>query len=424
VVAELDRTDPGWRLEEIEARRKVVPEERNSMQKVRAAVKVLNAVRWPSREAGDRFRAVTATSPRRLAPNDAAYLRAELEKVAPALAEARLIDQYPEGRTRIVWSRKGAGGTSLPEHQDVRVVVNPLYWDAVLQADRGDIGAAIRSCNAIFNCCRIFRDDPIVISQLIRIAIARIGVAALEGVLAQGEAEAAVLEKLQTVIAEEAAEPRLTVAARGERGSVHWFMSALAAGDVPTSDLSGAPSAGLSRELSMQLSSSENIRTLHAELLRQLTRWVAATHLPMPDQASWARGWELAQDGAGKELLRSLAESARAFADSTLSVQSRLNSTLAALAVERYRLAQKAWPPSLESLVPTYLTRVPLDPFDGKPLRYRRAVDDVLIYSIGPDHTDNKGALDRSGRAPKDADIGFELWNARQRGQAASKGDS
>src|SRR5262245_52643943 len=43
-----------------------------------------------------------------------------------------------------------------------------------------------------------------------------------------------------------------------------------------------------------------------------------------------------------------------------------------ALAAERYRRKYGDWPPSLTDLVPHYLPAVPLDPFDGKPLRYRQ----------------------------------------------------
>ena len=37
------------------------------------------------------------------------------------------------------------------------------------------------------------------------------------------------------------------------------------------------------------------------------------------------------------------------------------------MALERYRLANGAWPDSLAALVPKYLETVPTDPFDGKP---------------------------------------------------------
>ncbi len=96
-----------------------------------------------------------------------------------------------------------------------------------------------------------------------------------------------------------------------------------------------------------------------------------------------------------------------------------LRSTLVALAAERYRLAEGKWPDSLDALVPTYLPKVPADPYDGKPLRLRKLDDGLVIYSIGPDREDNQGTLDRKGNDPKGKDIGFRLWDVgRRRGTA------
>lgn len=63
-----------------------------------------------------------------------------------------------------------------------------------------------------------------------------------------------------------------------------------------------------------------------------------------------------------------------------------------ALGVERYRLAHGALPESLEALVPAFIDTVPLDPGDGKPLRYvLREEGGYTIYSIGPDGVDHGG---------------------------------
>jgi hypothetical protein len=67
------------------------------------------------------------------------------------------------------------------------------------------------------------------------------------------------------------------------------------------------------------------------------------------------------------------------------------------LAVKAYEKRHGAIPERLEELVPDYLARVPSDPFDGKPMRYRR--DGVpnspagtwAVYSIGKDFTDDGG---------------------------------
>jgi type II secretory pathway pseudopilin PulG len=63
----------------------------------------------------------------------------------------------------------------------------------------------------------------------------------------------------------------------------------------------------------------------------------------------------------------------------------------AALAVERFRLVHGQLPENLNELVPQFLSAVPVDPFDGQPLRYHRLGKGYVIYSIGRDGLDDGG---------------------------------
>jgi len=56
----------------------------------------------------------------------------------------------------------------------------------------------------------------------------------------------------------------------------------------------------------------------------------------------------------------------------------------------RHRLANGSLPATLAELVPTYLNTVPLDPYDGKPVRYSPARGAVWV--IGSDLNDNGGS--------------------------------
>jgi hypothetical protein len=47
-------------------------------------------------------------------------------------------------------------------------------------------------------------------------------------------------------------------------------------------------------------------------------------------------------------------------------------------------------PESLSELVPKYLPKVPIDPFDGKPLRYSK--EKGIIYCVGKDLKDSGGS--------------------------------
>jgi hypothetical protein len=62
-----------------------------------------------------------------------------------------------------------------------------------------------------------------------------------------------------------------------------------------------------------------------------------------------------------------------------------------AFAITRYRAKYDKQPSNLEELVPEFLTHVPLDPFDNKPLRMKKVSAGSIIYSVGPNMEDNDG---------------------------------
>jgi len=61
------------------------------------------------------------------------------------------------------------------------------------------------------------------------------------------------------------------------------------------------------------------------------------------------------------------------------------------LALRAFKLRRGACPASLSELVPEYLPRIPIDEFDGKPLKYKLAGDGYLLYSVGKDGKDDGG---------------------------------
>lgn len=63
-----------------------------------------------------------------------------------------------------------------------------------------------------------------------------------------------------------------------------------------------------------------------------------------------------------------------------------------AIALERYRLSNGgALPDSLSELTRFGLKKIPLDPFDGEPLRYIKKANGYWVYSVHADGLDDKG---------------------------------
>lgn len=62
------------------------------------------------------------------------------------------------------------------------------------------------------------------------------------------------------------------------------------------------------------------------------------------------------------------------------------------LALHAYKLEHNRLPDSLEELIPLYMPEMPIDPFDGERMRYRRNGVKYVVYSCGPDEDDDGGA--------------------------------
>jgi hypothetical protein len=85
----------------------------------------------------------------------------------------------------------------------------------------------------------------------------------------------------------------------------------------------------------------------------------------------------------------------------------RLSTARVALAALRYGRKNGLLPENLDALVPNFIPAVPSDPFDGKPLRYRKDATGFVVYTVGENGKDDGGDTQtRQGRPP---DTGFRV---------------
>jgi hypothetical protein len=72
--------------------------------------------------------------------------------------------------------------------------------------------------------------------------------------------------------------------------------------------------------------------------------------------------------------------------------EAKFRALLAAAAIRVYAAEKGRFPDTLSDLVPEYLASIPIDPWSQDVLKYVKTKDKILIYSFGPDRTDNSGA--------------------------------
>jgi len=87
---------------------------------------------------------------------------------------------------------------------------------------------------------------------------------------------------------------------------------------------------------------------------------------------------------------------------------------LATLALLRYKIDKGDFPVSLQELVLTnYIKKLPMDPYSGKPLVYRKTDDNFTLYSIGADFDDDGGTPSVWGQGKEGGDHVF--WPASRK---------
>jgi hypothetical protein len=425
-VAGTEALDPGWRMEELEARRPALPDAENSAVCVLKARGLLPSP-WPTPQAAEGSRANGAnaggTNPHTilddlavlspevaLTTGQARQLGGDLEKASSARNEARHLEQLMRGHYTVAWAPNPS--TTVSPCQAARNVVNLLWMDGVLRAQQGDADGALASGRAALNAGRSIGEEPALISQLVRISCQAVAIRSLERSLAQGEPTPAALEAAQRLLEDEVAQPLLLFGTRGERALIHRMFEGVRTGTITPAQLGGATGW---QALLTNLGASAFLTHSHAPFLRTMTDAVEVAKLPLEKQpGEWQR-----LDGAANAmpvLVRLWVPAFTRVAKAFQRAQATLRTAIVGLAAERYRRARGQWPQSLTDVVRAgFLQEVPLDPYGGASLRSRRLSGGVVIYSVGPDGKDDGGTVDRQNSTAPGTDIGFQLWDVSQR---------
>jgi hypothetical protein len=413
-LAETDRLDPRWRFAEILAGRPPIPDTENGSLQVIKTMKVYGKSSF--HYSGPEFDAIEKLPPTsRLTAEQAVWLRELLDGCPEAVAEARKLKDFPMGRPPIKYAPDFIS-TLVEPVQQARDVCTMLHCDAVRLAEDGDADGAVQSCRAMLNAARSVGDEPFLVALMVRFACLHQMLDALERVLARGEPAAAELAALQAGLERELTEPTLVVALRGERAGLYEVLVQMGEGKIRPSYLaaiSGAKQSPWVRWVQDYIPASAGVD--RAAFLRMMNESVEAAKLPVEKQASEFEGihqtWkdEITQPPGALKWMQNTIKS-------HFRTQANLRCAIAALATERYRLKHGRWPESLDVLVQTgLLATVPLDPFDGQRVRFKRLPDGVVVYSIGLDRNDNGAVIDRHYDAPAGTDLGLRLWDPAAR---------
>jgi hypothetical protein len=413
-LAEADRTDPDWKWDDLAAKRPRPPHGKNAADLV-ARFDAAVPSNWGVGLSGPEWE--PAPPPNTRHRDELVFeARAQLAAIGPAVELARSLKDYPEG-FRDIELADNPIGTLLNHTQATRMVAYILKWDTIVAVEVGDRGRAVDNLVAMLNASRSIGDEPTLISQLVRIACRSVAAGALQRVLAHLPLTDPELARLQAAWAADADEPLLLYALRGERAMFDTYLRKVAAGIISDQDIAAEEKDRPLLDRVRGTFRRKNWAGARAASLRWYNQAVEAARRPVEAQPAALRAIPTPPDPDREVALAlGLAASAERVAGACWRSAAEARCVVVALACERFRLKIGRWPNDLAELPPDLLPGgVLLDPFDGKPLRYKRLDDGVVVYSIGQDGADDGGAVDTS--PPKDT--GVRLWDPPHRRKPA-----
>ncbi|HEX6963406.1 MAG TPA: hypothetical protein VF175_16180 [Lacipirellula sp.] len=275
--------------------------------------------------------------------------------------------------------------TLLDHAQQLRMIQRLLIMRAYVQQRMNDTEGAYDSIWGVFKTGEALRREPFLVSQLIRLAIHRSGLEALQHLLPHAAWTDEQLLALHNMLLD----------LKYKRGLERALMGERAAGLTAFADPStaGAPQMpGIVYQAWIRDDPLQQMTLLREFIEAASHDWPAPLELtakfssqtdqPSDVQAPLGGRWEVPSGIAGD---------ARKQVELTAIAAARARAAAAGIAVLRFRRAEGRWPEDLADLVPGWLPALPLDPCTGSSLRFANDSEGVRVYSVGINGKDDGG---------------------------------
>ena len=317
--------------------------------------------------------------------------KASEELIATYVNELRVIHQLAnvEGQVHFVDSYDDAFNLLLPYTDRTRGAARALVVEAHVAAHQGHQGRkqdVLRSIDSMFAIADTLEYEPILVSMLVRIAIESMAVITVQDLAPHLDLTDAESRALAAKLQARSILPHVSLAMKGERAIV--IETVLSSRLLQEQEL-GPIAFNKYDSLRLYLDDAQDlINAVDAENEQQMGRQLTSV----------ANRIESELQNAGlttrfrRMLSMQLTPSYSSISKAILRERFLLDAAATSLMLEVYRDKHGHYPKSLNDLLPDLINAIPMDPHDGKPLRYLITADGYKIYSVGENGVDDEGS--------------------------------
>ncbi|RKY10197.1 MAG: hypothetical protein DRP66_00320 [Planctomycetota bacterium] len=268
----------------------------------------------------------------------------------------------------------------IPNLTEMKGCAQLLAEQTMLLAHQDDGDAAVKNIARQLALAESLKKEPILISQLVRMALVAISYSSVEYILNQTTLNDEQLAGLQQQLSQAYQDNPMVMGLIGERCFIISYI-----GDPQQLGMPATP-GGLLRITGI----ADRNAMVSLKLIGQY-----ADAMKLPGRQRLLRCREITAEVDDLSIFYSLTKIMMPAFEGVIQIDMRVaaevDCTRVALGIERYRLAKGSLPKELTDLAPQYIDKAPIDPFDGKPLRYKLTEPGYIVYSIGEDGADEGG---------------------------------
>jgi len=348
-----------------------------------------------------------------------------LSKYDDRLQQIRIAAQRPKAR---FWLNFEDGiGTLLPHLAKFKGIAQHLRLRSTALLADGQTEAAFNDIILAFRLDDALRDEPILISHLVRIAVLHNTLSAVWEGLADHRWTDAQLAAIEAELARTDVLAEFHNSMNGELYFSTWCVdfihrtgdvNALAGPPEPKDYSLGDQILEANGKIFFQLvprgwfdQNKLSLGRMHVDYIRPQVDPEKQLVLPANSRRT-AAAIELLRPTPYDLFSRMLVPALERMAKKSAGAQTYVNLARVACALERYRLANGAYPETLELLSPKFSSKLPHDVINGQPLKYRRTDSSYVLYSVGWNEKDDGGLVVLTeGKNPRvDQDKGDWVW--------------